>query len=157
MFVSLGFVVVYGGLLVLFPYFFVQTWGSVWAGSWWSVGLILLLSSVGYAIAFSLPGLEAGNRFLHAYGGGGMGMVTCFLAWRNSGVKAGTFQFYVLASFIVIALGVASEIAEFILQQLTGVVLARSVTDTWLDLVSNVVGIIVAGVCLVPFLRTFKK
>jgi hypothetical protein len=152
-FVTVGLVGVYGFLLVFVPYFFTQTYGSLRHASWRSVALIVGLSCVGYAITFSLPGLELGNRFLHAYGGGCMGMLTCFLAWRDAKVTSTLFQFVILSSFFVVALGVASEIAEFLLQTMTGVELARKVNDTWLDLVSNVVGILVALVCLIPFYR----
>ncbi|MFZ2252730.1 MAG: hypothetical protein WAW13_00985 [Minisyncoccia bacterium] len=116
-----------------------------------SVVLILLLSFFGYFIAFNISDIELSNRFLHGFGGGFMAFLVCFLVVRDSKVRINKFQFLILSILIVTTLGVANEILEFLLQNFAGFTIAVTINDTWLDLVSNTVGSLLAAACFVPF------
>lgn len=115
-----------------------------------SIAIIVILSFIGYYIAFSIPDFEWSNRFLHAFGGGFMAFLVCYLAARNSGVPMNKFQFFVLSALTVIALGVANEIMEFIMQNYAGMNFTTTINDTWLDLISNTIGLLVAAIILTP-------
>jgi hypothetical protein len=121
-----------------------------------SVGVIVALSFFGYFVAFAIQDQELSNRFLHAFGGGFLGFLTCFLAAKDSSVVINKFQFFIFSVLIVIALGVANEILEFLLQNYVGIVFATSVNDTWLDLISNTIGIFIASAIFIPLVRNKK-
>lgn len=55
------------------------------------------------------------------------------------------------------ALGVANELFEFLLQSTTHLVFSPTVTDTWLDLLSNTIGIGVAVSIFSAFIKTPRK
>ena len=93
------------------------------------------------------------NRFQHALGGGFIAYLVCFLAATDSKVRMSRFQFAILGVLIVTSLGVANEILEFFLQNYLGLLMAASINDTWLDLISNTVG---ATVGLTIFGMLFK-
>jgi hypothetical protein len=113
--------------------------------------IIGVLSIVSYWISFLIPDVQFSNRFLHAFGGGFLGFLVCFLAVKDNNLKIDRFRFFVFSFLIVIALGVANELMEFILQTYTHFIFSPTSTDTWLDLASNLVGIILAAAIFVPF------
>lgn len=86
-------------------------------------------------------------------------MIICFLVVRDSGLKIGRFQFFVFSAMIVTALGVGNEILEYYAQTYFGIIAAATVDDTWLDLISNTVGICAAALLLIPSFRSelFKE
>ncbi len=143
-------------LFFLFPYFFENKVPKIGLKSLVSVGLIFILSFLGYFTAFNIHDPELSNRFLHGFGGGFMALFVCFLAARDSGVHVKRFQFVLFSLLVVTALGVANEILEFILQNYIRMVFSISINDTWLDLISNTVGMLIAVVGLAPFINNKK-
>ncbi len=152
--IAIGLCCVYIGLLFFFPYFFGQKNGGITRGSIISFGLLFLLSITAYWIAYSIPDPVLGNRVLHSLGGGFSAFIACWLAIRDSEIRIDRVRFVILSILIVSCLGIANEIMEFMLQSITGVVYADSINDTWLDLISNTVGIVVAAVIFVPFIKS---
>lgn len=153
---TFSFCITYLILFILLPLFFENRVGRLNLKSLTSIGVIVALSFFGYFVAFAIPDQELSNRFLHAFGGGFLGFFTCFLAAKDSSVVINKFQFFIFSVLVVVALGVANEILEFILQNYTGMIFATSVNDTWLDLVSNIVGLLVASVIFVPLVHSKK-
>jgi len=149
-FITVALCIGYFILLRLFPYFFGQNVPPQRRSPWFPLAYIVTFSALVYAVNFSLPDPELANRILHVFGGGFLGFSVCFLAARDSGVRISKFQFFLFSTLIVLALGTANELLEFFLQEYAGLISATSVTDTWLDLSSNVVGAILASMCLVP-------
>lgn len=143
---TLSLCVLYIILLFLFPLFFENRVGTVRSNALASVCIITFLSFFGYFVSFSIQDQDFSNRFLHAFGGGFLGFLTCFLAARDSKSVINKFQFFILSVLIVTALGVANEIAEFLLQNYTEMVFATTINDTWLDLASNTIGILTASI-----------
>lgn len=143
-------------LFFLFPYFFESRLTKVSPKSTSSIAMILILSMLGYFIAFNIQDPELGNRFLHGFGGGFMALFVCFLAARDSSVHVKRFQFVLFSLLVVTALGVANEILEFILQNYIRMVFSISINDTWLDLISNTVGMLIAVIGLTPFINKKK-
>ena len=80
-----------------------------------------------------------------------MAIVVCFLAIKDSGVRVRKFQFLIISILVATALGVMNEILEFFLQNYFGFISSATVNDTWLDLISNTVGILIATTILTPF------
>lgn len=150
--VTLAMCIAYAFLFKLFPYFFGAlrqrfSHNSVSSLAWIVIGML-----VSFALVAIAPSQAIGNRLLHAVTGGFMLFFTCFLAARDSRVRIGAFQFFFFSALLVTTFGVANEIAEYVLQERLGVFLfAATVSDTWLDLISNTLGLLVASVCLVPF------
>ena len=149
--ITLALCVSYFILIYLFPFFFAQEIPSKRKNPLFSLILIVICSGLAYLASFSVSDLELGNRILHIFGGGFVAFLVCFLSARDSGVRISKFQFFLFSTLIVLALGIANELSEFILQEYWGFLFTRSVNDTWLDLASNVVGIILASACFVPF------
>ena len=150
--ITAGLVAAYLILFAFFPYFFTGTVVRLPKRSFVSVALIVVLSICGYAVVLHTRDLELGNRILHAFGGGFIAFMICFLAVKDAKVQLTRFQFCVMAALIVTGLGVANEILEFFLQHWTAFVFMRSNDDTWLDLLSNTVGIIIGAAAFVPFI-----
>jgi hypothetical protein len=98
-----------------------------------------------FVVALSVPDAELGNRFQHAVGGGVLGVVLCYLVFRDHRIKATRFQFFIWTALIVTALGVGNELLEFVVQSEGSFVFANNVFDTWRDLASNSVGIALAA------------
>lgn len=133
-----------------------------------SICLIFAFSVIGYVIALNIPDAETGNRILHGFGGGFMAFFVCFLAAKDlradaisRGLGGGVvgpnrFQFFVLSVLLVAALGIGNEIMEFLFQNHTKLIFAVGVNDTWLDLISNLIGSVIAAICFVPFFNTKK-
>jgi hypothetical protein len=138
----------YVGLLFVLPAFFNVGKGSFSNFRLTSILYIVLVSTVGYLVSFSINDSELSNRFLHGFGGGYMAFFTCFLATRDSRVSVGRLRFIFLSVLLVTSLGVANELLEFFLQSNTHFVAATSIEDTWRDLMSNSVGLLFAIVFL---------
>jgi len=150
-FITLALCAAYVVLLDFFPRFFGQNVVEARRSPLLPLVYIIVFSAISSTVSFSLPDLEFGNRILHMFGGGFLGFLTCFFAARDSGVHISKFQFFVLSALIVITLGVANELLEFFLQENFGIISAATVTDTWLDLASNTLGILFASIFFVPF------
>ncbi len=150
--ITAGLCIVYLGLLVMLPLFFSQTGAPISKKSFLSVGLISLLSVVGYLVTFVVPDPEVANRILHGFGGGCMAFLTCFLAFKDSGVRVPVAVFLVFSLMAVSTLGVANEVWEFFLQESFNLTFATGINDTWYDLVSNTVGAFIAGLLLIPLI-----
>ena len=156
-FVTIFYLIVYPFtylvLFFLFPYFFGQPPTRVSWRSVPSVVFIMLLSLLFFAISAAVPDEELSNRMLHVLAGGLTAFLVCFLAMRDSKVKITKFQFIVFGALMVIAMGVANEVVEFFGQNYTTLIFAQNINDTWLDLISNTVGIIIGTICLMPFFK----
>jgi hypothetical protein len=150
-FITLMMCVTYFILLKFFPLFFAQQITLTRRKPWIPLLSIVIVSVLAYAVSFSMPDIELDNRILHIFGGGFVGFFVCFLAARDSSVHINKLQFFVFSVLIVLALGIANELLEFFLQEYFGFIFATSVDDTWLDLASNTIGIILASMCFVPF------
>jgi hypothetical protein len=97
-----------------------------------------------------------GNRVLHAVGGGSLAFFSCFLVARDGDFKINKFQFFFFSFLLVAFLGVLNEIFEFVGQHYFHILMTPSVEDTWLDLISNTWGTLLASVILVPFFKVKK-
>jgi hypothetical protein len=125
--------------------------------SYYSMILIFVLSIVvNFAVRY-VPDIEIGNRILHAVGGGFLTFLLCFLVVRDGEYKIGKAQFFIFSLLIVVFLGVINENIEFFLQHFFDYVAANSIDDTWLDLVSNSLGALIASLCFVPFINSKKQ
>lgn len=156
---TLGLCLVYFILFFLFPYFFNGTLPNITSRALRSVVIILIASGLSFVIAGMIPDRELGNRVLHGLGGGWVAFLICFLAVKDSRLSITGFQFFILSALIVTALGVGNEILEFFVQQYFSFihfVFSVGPLDTWLDLISNTVGILVGAVCFVPFINRKK-
>ncbi len=151
--ITFGLCVSYFILFFLFPYFFNGVRGARLSyKSLLSIVIICLISFVSCYIALRIHDKEIGNRILHIFGGGFTAFLVCFLAARDSGIRLKKFQFFLFSFLVVIALGVLNEVIEFLLQYCFDIISAKTPVDTWLDLNSNIVGILIASVCFVPFI-----
>lgn len=153
MFLAFALCAAYCGLFFLFPVFFGQPIARLPRRSLSSMALVLLLYALVLLVMIATPNVALGNRIIHMFGGGFLAFLVCVLAARDAGVAPGKFQFFVFSVLLVTALGVGNEIAEFVLQNyvLKAHLFANSINDTWLDLVSNTLGALVAGALFVPF------
>lgn len=152
MVITAGLCAAYVALIFFFPFFFQIKSSKVSKRSIVrSLFALILLSIAGYAVAFSIPDLELGNRVLHGFGGGFMAFFACFLAAKDSRLPIDRVRFFILCALIVTALGVANELAELFLERCCGLPLPETLDDTWLDLMSNTVGLLLASACFVPF------
>jgi hypothetical protein len=118
---------------------------SVRVASLRSMAILSALIIGVFVVALSVPDAELGNRFQHAVGGGVLGVVLCYLVFRDHRIKATRFQFFIWTALIVTALGVGNELLEFVVQSEGSFVFANNVFDTWRDLASNSVGIALAA------------
>ncbi len=156
--ITFGLCVSYLILFFLFPYFFYGTKGNKLSlKSLASILVICAISFLSCYIALSIDDRDFGNRILHIFGGGLTAFFVCFLAAKDSGVQLRKFQFFLFSFLMVIALGIVNEIAEFLLQYYFDIISAETPIDTWLDLNSNVIGALIASVCLVPFISSKNK
>ncbi len=153
-FMTFSLCLTYFVLFYFSPLFFNTSAVKISAKSLRSIAVIVLLSTLGYLIAFNIPDLELSNRFLHAFGGGFMAFLVCFLAIKDSKLPINKFQFFVFSILIVVTLGVANEVLEFFLQNYFDVKASSNINDTWLDLISNIVGAALAGICFTQLINT---
>ena len=147
----------YAVLYALFPYFFTQKFRSFTAKSYFSVFCIFVISLFAYFVSFSIQDAELANRVMHAFGGGFLAFFVCFRVVKDSELSLPKFQFFLFSFFLVTSLGVANEMMEFYLQhQLNYFAFSETNTDTWLDLLSNSVGILIASLLFVPLIAKPK-
>ncbi len=119
-----------------------------------AISQIFLVAVVVMIAMNSVDDRQIANRIEHAFGGGFLAFMVCYLVARDIGRPMTRFQFFVLAFLVVTAFGVANEILEFFVQEYFGIVLAKNLNDTWLDLISNTIGAFIGAVCFVPLLRS---
>jgi hypothetical protein len=152
-FVALGLCFFYFVLSYGLAIFFSWDWPRFTWRTMYSLAIILVTATAVIVAVESAPSLELANRIQHAFGGGFLAFLTCFLVAKDMGRPITRFQFFVLSFLIVTALGVANEIFEFVMQDFFGFYFAKHLNDTWLDLVSNTVGALTAALILVPLIR----
>jgi hypothetical protein len=116
-----------------------------------SVLLVVAISVLVYLISFIIPNPQLSNRIVHMFGGGFLAFLVCFLAAHDSHLQIDRRRLFLLCFMLVTTLGVVNEIAEYFLQTYFHLVSANTATDTWLDLISNTLGILLAGVVFLPF------
>lgn len=129
--------------------FFLQCYGLFFKGtlislrnvSFRSIAFIVAACFGVFAILMLTPDLILRNRLQHGLGGGFIAFLVCFFAAQDSKVRMTRFQFIALSILIVTSLGAANEILEFYLQNYLGLTMATTLNDTWLDLISNTIGI----------------
>src|SRR3989344_3443372 len=134
----------------LFGSFFGQPTTLVTKRTIYSLLIIFVSSALGISLSLSINDPEWSNRIMHALGGGFLSFLVCFLVVKDSQLKISRWQFFVFSFLIVSTLGVANEILEFFWQNYGHGLFATHINDTWLDLISNLVGILAASAVLVP-------
>jgi hypothetical protein len=148
---SIVYIAAYFVLFFGIPLFFGTARPEIKGRSIVSIAIIFVFYFVVLFVSglISDPGLA--NRVIHTFGGGFLIVVTFFLAAKDCETSIGVFQFIVLGMSLAALFGVANEVAEYVLQNHLGFVFADSVNDTWLDLISNTIGMSLATACLAPF------
>ncbi len=121
-----------------------------------SLLLIFLVACAVFVAMSVVDDRQIANRIEHAFGGGFLAFLVCYLVARDMGRPITRFQFFVLSFLVVTALGVANEILEFFAQNYWGFYVAKTVNDTWLDLISNTIGAFIGAAVFVPMLSTRK-
>ena len=121
--------------------------------SLYSLIAIVLLSAAAYALAYSVADPWWSNRVLHILGGGVVGSFTVYRAARDAKLALGVFRSFAFIVMLVTTLGVCNELTELVLQTQFGFISSTTPTDTWLDLASNTVGILLASAVFAPLLR----
>lgn len=106
-----------------------------------------------YIVSFSIHDKQLSNRVLHAFAGGFTAFAVNFLAARDAKVEIGRMRFFIFAILIVTAMGVGNELIEFFLQKYYHFIFSPTVYDTWLDLFSNLIGTLIAGMVFNPFVK----
>lgn len=156
--ITLGLLILYFILFYFLPYFFDKPGKKIKlkkAGI--SISLLVIVSLISYLVSFSLTDVELGNRILHIFGGGFTAFLLCFLVVKDLNLQINKIQFLTISALIVIALGVSNELAEFFLQSNFNHISSHNTEDTWRDLTSNLVGILLASIIFTPLLNTNKK
>ena len=113
-----------------------------------SVVYIALVAVAGDFVSTLIPDWQLANRVLHILAGGFAGYLACVLAARDASLAIGRARFAIVAALLVTALGVANEHLELALQSFAHLRFAATVSDTWLDLASNTVGIALGALAL---------
>lgn len=154
--ITIGLCSGYFIFFALLPFLFNKRVNRVGKIDVFSVIIIAFLSLASYFLVNSISNIEISNRVLHA-SGGFLAFLVCFLVIRNSKLHLTKFQFFFFSFLIVTTLGVANEITEFFLQNYFNFLAATSINDTWLDLISNTVGLLVAAIIFTPFIPVEKE
>ena len=142
-----AFEIAYVFFVLSTPLFFGYARSTLSSVTWRSF-LIIVGASFGVFVVVNVLGDENfgwANRVLHALGGGAMAMLVCYRAMKDAHLKISRFQFVALSLLLATAMGVANELMEFSIQTTAGIIFAPNTMDTWLDLTSNTVGMVVAG------------
>ena len=121
-----------------------------------SIGLIIAFYFSVLISSSLISDLEWSNRILHTFGGGFLIVLVTFLAIKDSKTKINAIQFFIVGISVAALFGVANEIFEFILQNRFGFMFANSINDTWLDLISNTIGSILASLFMALFIKVKK-
>jgi hypothetical protein len=119
--------------------------------------IILVVSLLVYLINYSIEDVELGNRIIHAFGGGFLAYLVCFLAAKDSQLSVDNLKFFIFAFMLVMTLGIVNEVAEYFLQNHLNFTAAPTINDTWQDLMSNIAGALIAGLCFTPFIKEKKS
>ncbi|MFH1170637.1 MAG: hypothetical protein V1704_03710 [Candidatus Vogelbacteria bacterium] len=152
----IAYCLLYLTLGYLFPAFFTGAWSVNRRSTLSSLVLIIIATIIIFSITTKIQDPLLENRLQHALGGGFLSFFICFLAWRSSGVIINRFQFFFFSFLFVITLGVANEILEYFLQNYYSFHFAGTINDTWLDLLSNIIGIFIASVIFLPWIKKNK-
>jgi hypothetical protein len=91
---------------------------------------------------------EIANRLLHSIGGGVLAFFIYYFAMTDSNTKVKALQFFTLGVLIVSALGVVNELFELFAATYFHMEFSTNRLDTWLDLLSNTVGLTASGAFL---------
>jgi len=150
---TFGLCVAYYVIFKIFTVFFSAEKARISIASIRSVVIILVISVLGYIITFKITDLELGNRVLHIVVGGFLVTLICFLVVKDGGFQINKLQFFIFSLFVVTAFGVFNEHIEYFLQTYVRVLFYSNPRDTWLDLLSNSIGIISANIILLPFIN----
>jgi hypothetical protein len=135
----------YIALSYLFTYFFESRAPRFHVSDIYAILGVAVYLLVVFYVTRHIPNDFWANRFLHAFGGGFAAYIICYLVARAQHLHVGPIKFLVFSCMVVTSLGVANELMELFLQINTHLVFADSITDTWLDLLSNSVGILLAA------------
>ena len=155
-----GFIITYLFMhRVLFPVIFEKPLIKLNRRFFYSSAIIAIITLANYLfiVHFFDINVGIGNRLLHAVGGGFVGSLLCFLVVKDGRLAINKWQFLIITALIVTALGVANELYEFVLQMYFHHISSATVIDTWQDLTSNTVGIIISLIVLMPFINNKKK
>jgi hypothetical protein len=118
---------------------------------------IAIFSLFVYFVSYSISNEDLGNRIIHAFGGGFLAYMVSFLAAKDSGLILPKAKFFIFTFMLVMTLGIGNEVVEFFLQNNFGFTAAPTINDTWLDLMSNITGTLIAAVCFTPFLKSSRR
>lgn len=154
--VALGYCVAYLFLFFLYPLFFKNIVSTVTWRSLYSVAYVIFLYIFISLISTNISDVDLSNRILHIFGGGFLSFFVCFLVVKDTGLRITKFRFFTFSFLIVVALGVGNEIFEYFLQNYSSLSFAKTANDTWMDLISNCVGALIAAACFVPFIKFDK-
>lgn len=125
--------------------------------SWFSILIILFSGILIFSLMYLINNPELANRYQHAIGGGFLGTLVSYLALRDAKIKLNTLQMILLIGLIVNTLGIFNEIAEFFFQANTGFIFNDNLYDTWLDLTSNLFGIILGSALITIISKNNEK
>ncbi len=155
--IGIGMCISYVVIAEVYWLFFVGSLAPLRRRSLLSIVLIFLFCAAAFTVSLMIPDKEFGNRVLHALGGGFVAFFVCFRAVRDTRLPITRFQFFILGALTVTAMGVGNELLELLLQTTLGFFFSQNPYDTWLDLLSNTVGILVAAAVMVPFVPKKKQ
>ncbi len=154
---TIGLCTSYFILLTLFSVFFKGKLPRVQLRSVYSVLLIAIASGLSYAISYAVPDPQLSNRVLHVVGGGFVSFFVCFLVTKDSRFSLTTFQFVIFSILIVTTMGVCNELSELFVQTHSHMIFSDNQNDTWLDLLSNSIGIALGVLVFTPFIHKSRK
>ncbi|MBV9829449.1 MAG: hypothetical protein JO001_27840 [Alphaproteobacteria bacterium] len=135
----------YFAIFVLFTAFFDKVRMAQFAAAIRTIPITILFLAITFVLVYLIPDQWWGNRVQHVMGGGITASFMCRRIIRDAELKLNRFRILIFCSLTVTALGVANELAESVLQASTGIILSPTTVDTWLDLWSNTIGIIIAS------------
>lgn len=153
LFLIISYCFAYFVLLWLYTYFFKNEWPAISRNAARSVCIIGVTVFITITLSLSIPDTQLSNRTLHALGGGFCAVLLCFLVAEDVGYSTTRFQFIVWSALIVTALGTVNELLEFFLQTTTQLTFASTINDTWLDLLSNTIGMMVGVSIFAPLVK----
>ncbi len=155
--ITFGLVIAYFFLGFLFSQLFQSKFTKFNTNYIFSAVAIFWLSIAGYFLVELIPDPEMANRVLHAYGGGFLATLVCFLSIKDTNLKLNKLQFSVISILTVTTLGVGNEIVEYFLQNYAGFsFFSTTPNETWHDLISNLVGTLIGVLSLVWFVPRVK-
>lgn len=139
------YTVAYVPLYALFTAFFDKERFPQWRIAVHSLGWVLAALAIAFFFSYSLTDLWWANRVQHALGGGAVAYFMCWRIANDARLSLSRLKTLVFCFLVVMALGVANELVESLLQQYTSIIFASDTSDTWLDLWSNTIGALGAG------------